>query len=74
MPLVQQWNFGFERQLPLSLTLEVNYVGNHALHLSYNLNENVVPLSSGTCGDPCQHQHHDPKCIAIPESQTIHGE
>ena len=46
MPLVQQWNIGFERQLPLSLTLEVNYVGNHALHLSYNLNENAVPLSS----------------------------
>jgi len=46
MPLVQQWNVGFERQLPLSLTLEVNYVGNHALHLSYNLNENVVPLAS----------------------------
>jgi hypothetical protein len=46
MPLVQQWNLGFERQLPLGLTMEVNYVGNHALHLSYNLNENVVPLAS----------------------------
>jgi Carboxypeptidase regulatory-like domain/TonB dependent receptor/TonB-dependent Receptor Plug Domain len=46
MPLVQQWNLGFQRQLPLLLTLEVNYVGNHALHLSYNLNENQVPLSA----------------------------
>ncbi len=46
MPMVEQWNVGFERQLPLLLTLEVNYVGNHALHLSYNLNGNVVPLSS----------------------------
>ncbi|MBB5062440.1 TonB-dependent receptor [Granulicella mallensis] len=46
LPMVQQWNLGFERQLPLALTLEVNYVGNHALHLSYNLNENVVPLSA----------------------------
>jgi hypothetical protein len=46
MPLVQQWNIGVQRQLPLLLTLEVNYIGNHALHLSYNLNENVVPLSS----------------------------
>jgi hypothetical protein len=46
MPLVQQWNLGVQRQLPLSLTLEVNYVGNHALHLSYNLNVNQVPLSS----------------------------
>ena len=46
MPLVQQWNIGFERQLPLAITLEANYVGNHALHLSYNANENVVPLAS----------------------------
>ena len=46
MPLVQQWNLGFERQLPLALTLEVNYVGNHALHLSANVNQNQVPLSS----------------------------
>jgi hypothetical protein len=46
MPLVQQWNLGFERQLPLALTLEVNYVGNHALHLSYNVAQNQVPLSS----------------------------
>ena len=46
MPLVQQWNLGFQRQLPLLLTLEVNYIGNHALHLSYNVNENQVPLSS----------------------------
>jgi hypothetical protein len=46
MPLVQQWNVGVQRELPLQLTLEVNYIGNHALHLSYNLNENVVPLSA----------------------------
>ena len=46
MPLVQQWSVGFQRQLPLLLTLEVNYIGNHAVHLSYNLNENVVPLAS----------------------------
>jgi hypothetical protein len=45
MPMVEQWNIGFERQLPLAITLEVNYVGNHALHLSYNINENQVPLA-----------------------------
>ena len=45
MPLVQQWNIGFERKLPLAITLEANYVGNHALHLSYVINENQVPLS-----------------------------
>jgi hypothetical protein len=32
--------------LPLALTLEVNYVGNHAVHLSYNASENQVPLAS----------------------------
>ena len=46
MPMVQQWSAGFERQLPLALTLEVNYIGNRARHLSYNQNENVVPLSA----------------------------
>lgn len=46
MPLVQQYNLGIQRQLPLGLTLEVNYVGNHALHLSYNLGENQVPFTS----------------------------
>jgi hypothetical protein len=45
MSLVQQWNAGFQRMLPLALTLEVNYVGNHALHLPYNIPANIVPLS-----------------------------
>lgn len=46
MPVVDQWNFGFQRTLPLALTLEVNYVGNHAVHLPYNVPYNFVPLSS----------------------------
>lgn len=45
LSLVQQWNAGIQRQLPLGLTLEVNYVGNHALHLPTNIPVNVVPLS-----------------------------
>ncbi|HEX3569544.1 MAG TPA: carboxypeptidase regulatory-like domain-containing protein [Acidobacteriaceae bacterium] len=45
MSLVQQWNAGFQRMLPLALTLEINYVGNHALHLPYNIPANIVPLS-----------------------------
>ncbi|WP_255484272.1 TonB-dependent receptor [Granulicella sp. 5B5] len=45
MPIVEQYNLGIQRQLPLALTLEVNYVGNHALHLSYALNENQVPFT-----------------------------
>jgi hypothetical protein len=46
MSLVQQWNFGFERTLPFGITLEANYVGNHALHLPTNVPANIVPLSA----------------------------
>ena len=45
MSLVQQWNLGVQRRLPLNLILEVNYVGNHALHLPYVIPVNVVPLA-----------------------------
>jgi len=45
IPMVEQWNIGFERQLPFLLTLEVNYVGNRALNLPYNIPQNIVPLS-----------------------------
>lgn len=46
MSLVQQYNFGIQRQLPLALTLEVNYVGNHGLHLPLVIGQNQVPLAS----------------------------
>jgi hypothetical protein len=46
MSLIQQYNVGIQRRLPLSLTLEVNYVGNHGLHLPLVLGENQVPLAS----------------------------
>ncbi len=46
MSMVQQWNLGFQRKLSLALTMEVNYVGNHGLHLPYVLGENQVPLAS----------------------------
>lgn len=45
MPLVQQWNVGVQRSLPLGVTFEVNYVGNHTLHLPYNIPVNLVPLN-----------------------------
>ena len=46
MSMVQQWSIGIQRELPFAITLEVNYVGNHGLHLPFTLNQNVVPLSS----------------------------
>lgn len=45
MPVVEQWNFGVQRRLPFALTIEVNYVGNHAVHLPYNIPYNIVPVS-----------------------------
>ena len=45
LSLVQQWNFGIQRRLPLGLTMDVNYVGNHALHLPYVIPVNIVPLA-----------------------------
>lgn len=45
MPLVQQWNFGVQRQLPFAITFEANYVGNHSLHLPYNIPFNNVAIS-----------------------------
>jgi Carboxypeptidase regulatory-like domain/TonB dependent receptor-like, beta-barrel len=45
LSMVEQWNAGIQRELPLALTLEVNFVGNRALHLPLNIPTNVVPLS-----------------------------
>jgi len=45
MPLVQQWNFGFQRQLPFAITFEANYVGNHSLHLPTVIPFNNVAIS-----------------------------
>jgi len=40
-PYVQNWTFGIQRQLPGNWVVEVNYVGNHAVHewMAYDLNE-----------------------------------
>jgi Carboxypeptidase regulatory-like domain/TonB-dependent Receptor Plug Domain len=46
MSMMEQWNLGIQRQLPFAITLEVNYVGNHGLHLPFTLNQNAVPLAS----------------------------
>ena len=33
MPYVQNWNFGFQYQLPAASVIEVNYIGNKGTHL-----------------------------------------
>ena len=47
-PYMQQWNFGFEHELPSHVLLSVAYVGSKGTHLSrqYDLNQlNPIPAS-----------------------------
>jgi len=49
-PYIQNWSFGIQRQLPGNWLVEVNYVGNHAVHMwmAYDLNEvNIFQNVSG---------------------------
>jgi len=43
-PYVESWNFGIQRKLPGNNVFEVNYVGNHAVHMwmAYDLNETNI--------------------------------
>src|SRR5262245_43833074 len=43
-PYVQQWSFGFERELPSRLAFEIRYVGNHALKLPRAIDLNEVNI------------------------------
>ncbi len=47
-PYLQQWNFGFQRQIPGNTVVEVNYVGNHVVHewQNYNIDE-INTLNNG---------------------------
>jgi hypothetical protein len=40
-PYVESWNFGIQRMFPGNTVLEINYVGNHSVHMwqNYDLNE-----------------------------------
>lgn len=49
-PYIENWSFGIQRQLPGNWVVEVNYVGNHAVHMwdAYDLNEvNIFQNVSG---------------------------
>ena len=41
-PYVESWNLGIQRKLPSATVLEINYVGNHSVHLWQNLDLNEV--------------------------------
>ncbi|HEX3985388.1 MAG TPA: carboxypeptidase-like regulatory domain-containing protein [Acidobacteriaceae bacterium] len=40
-PYIENWYFGIQRQIPGNSVVEVNYVGNHSIHMwmNYDLNE-----------------------------------
>lgn len=51
----QQWNAGVERVLSSALTLSVNYVGGHGVHLPINARPNdLQPAYFGAVGDTSQ--------------------
>lgn len=43
LPSIQQWNFGVQREIARGTVVEVNYVGNHGVHLPINMPVNTVP-------------------------------
>jgi outer membrane receptor protein involved in Fe transport len=42
-PLTYQYSFGIQYELPSQTTLEVDYVGSHAIHLGQNRDINQIP-------------------------------
>ncbi len=48
LPYVQNWNYGFQYQLPASTVIEINYVGNKGTRLiSYGFSQpNAVPFTA----------------------------
>jgi hypothetical protein len=53
-PYVQQYTLSVQRELAKNTTLEVNYVGNRALHLLNRTNLNMPPALTGTALSNCQ--------------------
>src|SRR5215472_3610811 len=43
-PYVESWNFGIQRKLPGATVIEINYVGNHSVHLWTNTDLNEVNI------------------------------
>ena len=53
-PYVQQYTLSVQREVAKNTTLEVNYIGNHAVHLLNRVNLNTPPLLTGTQLANCQ--------------------
>jgi len=43
-PYIENWNIGIQRQFPSNTVVEVNYVGNHSIHMWMNYDMNEVNI------------------------------
>jgi len=66
-PYVQSWNFGIQRKLPGDIVLEVNYVGNHSIHMWTNTDLNEVNIfENGFLNEFKNAQANLQVCLATP--------
>lgn len=66
-PYVESWNFGIQRKLPGATVLEVNYVGNHSIHMWTNTDLNEVNIfENGFLGEFKHAQGNLQACLANP--------
>jgi hypothetical protein len=70
-PYVESWSFGVQRKLRGSTVLEVNYVGNHSVHMwdVYDLNETNI-FENGFLKEFQNAQSNLAACEAVPACST----
>jgi hypothetical protein len=70
-PYVESWSFGVQRKLPGNTVFEVNYVGNHAVHMwdVYDLNETNI-FENGFLKEFQNAQTNLAACTANPTCNT----
>lgn len=79
VPYVETWNFAIQRQLPANLSLELAYVGNHAIgiqnsnvsNVSFNLNA-ATTAGTGTASEPFNIRFKRTANVSFPSYQGSH--
>ena len=66
-PYVETWNFGIQRKLPGDTVFEINYVGNHAVHMwmASDLNETNI-FENGFLKEFQNAQQNLNVCVTVP--------
>ena len=79
VPYIETWNFAVQRQLPAELSLELAFVGNHAVGLSNtNVNTGTINLNAatiagtGTASEPENILFHRTANTTYPWFQSSH--